>query len=128
MDNRKRDIYFDQLRGIAIVAVVLIHTTGTMSLFTKDNWNFQFLFGFRQILNFAVALFIFLSGYFLSQKNIKNNKDYFVFLNKQLPKVLLPYLFYTTLIIVFGIFRSRNIDLMNILTKYLTGSARNMSR
>lgn len=123
MDNRKRDIYFDQLRGLAIIAVVLIHTTGTMSLFTKENWNFQFLFGFRQILNFAVALFIFLSGYFLSQKQIKNKKDYFVFLNKQLPKVLLPYFFYTTLIIVLGIFRNRNIDLVNIITKYLTGSA-----
>ncbi len=123
MDNKKRDLYFDQLRGIAIVAVVLIHTTGTMTLFEKDNWNFQFLFDFRQILNFAVALFVFLSGYFLSQKKINNKKDYFVFLKKQLPKVLLPYLFYTTLLLVFGIFRNRNIDLINIITTYLTGSA-----
>lgn len=74
MTNIKRDLYFDQLRGIAIIPVVLIHTTGTMASFNENSWNFNFLFTLRQILNFAVALFIFISGYFLSKKSIQSKK------------------------------------------------------
>lgn len=62
-----RDNSFDALRGIAILCVVAIH-----AIILPDNvpakgfeavnfWAFVF---FRQMLNFAVPAFLFISGYF----------------------------------------------------------------
>lgn len=56
-----RNLYFDFLRGVAIIMVIGIHC------YTIDN-NILF----RQVLNAAVPLFIAVSGFFLSQKVIKD--------------------------------------------------------
>lgn len=79
---KERVVYFDFLRGLAIMMVVGIHTytLGEDSTLV------------RQLLNTAVPLFIAISGYFLSQKKMENKEDYLLFLKKQLPKVYLPVL------------------------------------
>ncbi len=65
------------LRGISIIAVVLIHTDveGLVAIFT------------RPFINFCVATFIFLSGY-LTSLNIPNVKSFF---KKRLLKMIVPY-------------------------------------
>lgn len=63
-----RNLYFDFLRGVAIIMVIGIHC------YTIDN-NILF----RQVLNAAVPLFIAVSGFFLSQKVIKDRDQYVVF-------------------------------------------------
>lgn len=65
------------LRGLAIIAVVFIHTNigGFAGVVT------------RPFLNFAVAMFIFLSGY-LTKLNIPDTKSFY---KKRLIKILVPY-------------------------------------
>lgn len=84
MNNR--NTYFDFLRAIAIIMVVIIHThqIGDSVIL-------------RQLVNAAVPIFIAISGFFVSKKTIENKSQYVVFLRRQIPKVyvmiLMPYLY-----------------------------------
>ena len=62
--QKDRDTSFDAFRGIAIIAVTAIHAID--SDFSRRHsltgeWNFFFLVTYRQLLNFAVSVFIFIS-------------------------------------------------------------------
>src|SRR5882757_1298693 len=87
--------YFDFLRGIAILGVIAIHSTGQSVNFTPDNFNFHFTLFWRQLINFSVPLFLAISGYFIAKKNINNSSEYFIFLKKQIPKIYIPCLFWS---------------------------------
>lgn len=84
----KRNVYFDFLRGIAIIMVVFIHC------FPTDTFSNYQLF-FRQILNTAVPLFLACSAFFIGKKHIDNRKKYVVFIQKQIPKIYIPMLFWS---------------------------------
>lgn len=71
------------LRGLAIIAVVLIHTCpGGM-------WQVIC----RPFLNFAVAMFLFLSGYLTKSEN-DNWADFF---KKRIMRVIIPYIIWTVI-------------------------------
>lgn len=89
-----RNLYFDFLRGVAIIIVIGIHC------YTIDN-NILF----RQVLNAAVPLFIAVSGFFLSQKVIKDRDQYVVFWRKQIPKVYVPTLFWSLPLLILAVYR-----------------------
>lgn len=99
--------YFDILRGIAIIGVVLIHSLAILYTADQDSSLFLGAAVFRQMLNFSVPLFIFISGYFLYGKNLGTKDLYFSFVRKQCSKVLIPLtvwsLFYLLLQAVEGI-------------------------
>jgi len=59
MDRRS---YWQGIRGISILAVVMIHALGGFDYSTGYGTEFIIL---RQIINFAVATFVFMSGYFV---------------------------------------------------------------
>lgn len=88
----ERISYFDILRAIAIVGVVAIHASGTGLQFDADSINFHFTFLWRNLLNFAVPLFLAISGFFLVRKRFAGLSDYAAFLKKQLPRVYIPVL------------------------------------
>lgn len=71
--------YFDFLRGIAIVMVVLIHCTGIINF---EGANNIMTMAFRECLNCAVPIFIAISGYFMCLKPVDNPKDYLSFIKK----------------------------------------------
>jgi probable poly-beta-1,6-N-acetyl-D-glucosamine export protein len=124
MEKGMRDHYFDQLRGLAMILVVLGHTNSeAITCFEEQSFNFLFLFSLVPMLVFCNALFVFISGYFLSQKTITTLSDYTHFLKKHSTKILIPYLFYTTLLILSGIFLHHHYSTEEIISKYLTGSA-----
>jgi surface polysaccharide O-acyltransferase-like enzyme len=87
----KRIEYFDLLRGLAIIAVVAIHSTGSGLQFEANSFNFNFTVLWRNSLNFSVPLFIAISGYFLANKKIINFNEYLLFLKKQIPRVYIPF-------------------------------------
>ena len=60
--KEKRE-YWQSIRGICILAVVLIHSLGGFDYSTGYNTTFVIL---RQIINFAVATFVFMAGYFVN--------------------------------------------------------------
>jgi probable poly-beta-1,6-N-acetyl-D-glucosamine export protein len=114
----KRDESFDFFRGITIIAVVAIHVN---SVFSSYNSNVLLLY--RQSLNFAVPVFLFISGYFLSNKKIDSFEEYKRFLTHRLSRVLIPYLFWSILILSSGIIISHDFNIKRIVFKLLTGGA-----
>lgn len=78
-----KNIRIQALRGVAIIAVVMIHTCpGGMS---------QVIF--RPFINFAVALFIFLSGYLTTI----DNPDWKSICCKRIGRVIIPYTIWTVI-------------------------------
>lgn len=88
------------LRGIAIIAVVMIHTapSGMKEVFL------------RPFINFAVPLFIFLSGY-LTKLEIKSFGPFY---KKRLSKVLIPYCIWSIVFTV--VLGNYNDFIVNFLT------------
>lgn len=68
-------------RALAIIAVVMIHTTpeGACQIYIKP------------FINFAVAIFLFLSGYLTSAKS----DNWMMFYRKRIIRVIIPYLIWT---------------------------------
>ena len=67
--EKQRNPYFDALRGVAILMVVAIHTyNGATSLAEPAGCMAAAV---RQLFNCAVPIFLAISGYFLSRKNMK---------------------------------------------------------
>lgn len=60
--KEKRE-YWQSIRGICILAVVLIHSLGGFNYSTGYGTEFVVL---RKIINFAVATFVFMAGYFVN--------------------------------------------------------------
>ena len=79
MNNRDIQIF----RAIAVIAVVMIHTTpaGQWQVFCKP------------IINFAVATFIFLSGYLTNT----DNDNWLKFYVRRITRVLVPYIIWTVI-------------------------------
>jgi len=116
--QKDRDLSFDAFRGVAIIAVVAIHSWRCP---TTGWWNPFFIVTYRQLLNFAVPVFVFISGYWLSKKQIKSLHDYKTFLIRRLSRVLIPYLFWSLVLIGYEAAKTHDVDVYRIILKLLTG-------
>jgi len=89
-----RIIYIDILRGLAMVAMISIHTNA----YFLSNKVAGFLWDLGQ---FAVPLFIFCSGYLFFKKDF-HIKHYWHYVNKRFQRFLIPYyvflIFYISLV------------------------------
>ena len=100
---KKRIFYLDQLRALAIIAVVLVHISLVYLVSSRIdihslNWlvsNF-----FYSICRFCVPIFLMISGILLL------NKDYTYenFIKRRYTRVILPYLFWGVITIIFSLF------------------------
>ncbi|HIJ71375.1 MAG TPA: acyltransferase [Planctomycetes bacterium] len=112
---KDREPSFDALRGIAIIAVVAIHTIP---------WRYYqdyAVLSYRQLLNFAVPAFLFISGYWLSKKPVQSFNDYKYFLKKRLLRIFIPYLFWSLIFLTNEAVKLHNIDFLQSIFKLLTG-------
>lgn len=77
--ERKRE-YWQTIRGVCILAVVLIHALGGFNYAHDYDTEFVIL---RQIINFAVAIFVFMAGYFVSVDKMSaedfDNKEWLIY-------------------------------------------------
>lgn len=87
-----RNAYIDTLRGVAIFGVVMIHFGGSFCS-TQNAWTPSFYLGliFGQVFNFAVPLFIFLSGV-LAGGSSKAPAPLGEYYRSRLVRIGLPYL------------------------------------
>jgi surface polysaccharide O-acyltransferase-like enzyme len=109
----------DCLRGIAILAVLLIHTT-TRTL-EASNFNlvgFSFTLFLNQIARFAVPMFFIISGFVLEISD-HGDLSYWSFIKKRFSKVFIPYVFWS-LIYYFLVYNSNHDNLFKV---FLTGNA-----
>lgn len=74
--------YFQIIRAICILAVILIHTLYFTNI-SIYNYNNIII---RRIINFAVGTFIFLAGYFV---HVENKKEFY---KKKIKRILIPLL------------------------------------
>ena len=65
--------YWQSIRGICILAVVLIHSLAGFDY--SINHTFE-LIVFRQVITFAVAIFMFMAGYFVNTDRMKHREKY----------------------------------------------------
>ena len=76
MKNRK----IQMIRGLCIAAVVLIHSGSgaDMQYVPGQEWQFWYWILLRQVINFAVGTFFFLSGYLVNQEKVKQAPIQFI--------------------------------------------------
>jgi surface polysaccharide O-acyltransferase-like enzyme len=113
-----RDLSFDAFRGLAIIAVVAIH--GIYLGGSPNNPGFIY---YRQLLNFAVPVFFFMSGYWSSKEQITSLKGYETFLTRRLPRILVPYLFWSLVLIGYSAIRTGEVSGYRMIFKLSTGGA-----
>lgn len=84
--------YWDNWKGIAIIAVIAIHASSGTATFEKGSFNWLFGITLRQFIDFAVPFFLAMSGYFSlkgsSERPITYYKERFI-------RIIIPYLVWT---------------------------------
>ncbi len=116
--RENRDLSFDAFRGLAIIAVVATHAI----YFGGSRHSDGFVY-YRQLLNFCVPAFFFISGYWASRKQIERLTEYKAFLWRRLSRVLFPYLFWSFVVIGCSVAKTRNFDGSQMFYMLLTGGA-----
>lgn len=93
--------YWDSWKGIAILAVILIHASGHTGKFAVNSFNWEFGLILRQFVNIAVPMFFAMAGYF-AINNKKNNKykNVLGFYKSRFLRVFSPYIFWTFVFLV----------------------------
>src|SRR3989338_5965868 len=98
---KSRDFAVDFVRLIAILGVVVIHTS---TFFTGKSQPFSFDFYFLHIINqfmrFSVPAFFAISGYLLAT-HYSDMKSPLLFYKKRIYKILIPYLSCSTVYFLF---------------------------
>lgn len=90
---KERITYFDFLRGVAILMVIGIHSYYVVPF---DSLGNMLRNSMREMINCAVPLFLAISGYFIGKKQINTIYDYYAFIKKQVPRVYIPLLLWST--------------------------------
>lgn len=97
MEQRYRT--FDYLRGLSILAVVLIHLTVPTAIAEETGGIIL-----NQITRFGVPVFVFLSGWGLTiAESYERSASYLSFLKKRLSKVLPAYLVWNIIYVLYGV-------------------------
>ncbi len=91
--------YWDTWKGICIIAVIAIHASSSTSFFPENSFNWNFGFFLRQLINFPIAIFLFVSGYFAANYSFDSWKDYINFWGTRLLKIIPPYIFWSLIYI-----------------------------
>lgn len=92
---KKRLPELDDLRGISIIVMILIHTNVN---FFSNKWAYNT----REISQFAVIAFLFCSSYLALLKPLPTVSEFFPYIAKRLKRLLIPFLIFFTIYILFS--------------------------
>ena len=118
--NSKRIFYFDGLRAIAILCVVLLHVTGHLGEMMHFNVSTICSFaGFYELfaINFfkiGVALFLMISGALL----LGRDWDVKSFFSKRIPRIVKPFIFWSLIFSIILILASYFVPSINFVDKF----------
>lgn len=86
-----RNAYYDYVRAVAILFVIAIHLFNRIPIEEHDGGGREILISaWRVLISCAVPLFLALSGFFMSRKEVRTRSEYFSFIRKQIPRVYIP--------------------------------------
>jgi len=109
----------DCIRGIAILAVILIHTTTrTLEAGGFDIVGFPFTLFLNQIARFAVPIFFIISGFVLEISS-GEEMSYWSYVKRRFSKIFIPYVFWS-LIYYYLVYNNNHDSLFEV---FLTGNA-----
>ena len=106
-EKNKRIIQLDIIRTIAILCVVLCHSTENIYSLTRSGYDALsiqsrfFMFSMFTLGRVGVPLFLFITGVLLLKKEINTDNDIFSFYKKNLLPLLITYLIW---IIIYNIY------------------------
>lgn len=99
--EKKRIFYYDILRALAIVGIITCHMTTSFMVNINNIHGMDriFILFFNSLRQFAIPLFVMISGALLI------NKDYSigVFIKKKFNRIFIPYIFWVVVLILFSI-------------------------
>lgn len=84
--------FVQSLKGLCIIFVVMIH----LPWGTAGDWSAWIWIGVRQIINFAVAIFFFLSAYYSKTFNGSDDGSIRHYYAKRMTRLLVPYVIWTS--------------------------------
>lgn len=96
--SKRRIPFFDVLKGVAILAVIIIHASLFLGTFTEQ-FSLSFLEGnehIARLFRFAIPFFLISSGALLTLANLKRDTLRKFYLNRFL-KILVPYAIFSSL-------------------------------
>ncbi len=106
--------YWQAVRGVCILAVIMIHCPVGQNGLDQIVW-----LALRQLINFPVAIFIFMAGYFIKPEKV--NADYII--NRGGGRLLLPFLLWDVIYTVKNVLFGDNVEWKSVLFDFLTGRA-----
>jgi len=112
--EKKRIPFFDIAKGIAILAVVVIHIIWLFIINKEILEYHRILFHINNFLRFCIPFFFIISGILLPNK-IPSLKNYF---SKKITRLLIPY---TLCVLFLGIFHAQGT--LEIFQNFFTGKA-----
>ncbi|MGM0629397.1 MAG: acyltransferase family protein, partial [Patescibacteria group bacterium] len=88
--------FFDFSKGIAILAVIIIHTVFIMNAFSEDLsvYSLQWNEGINRVMRFAIPVFFISSGalLFLTGLDKESLKDFYL---PKIKRIFIPYVFFS---------------------------------
>jgi len=104
---KSKDTYWQTIRGICIIAVILGHSRGGWNYEqwqyndTVTSFNYQYWIVFYQIIKCVVGVFIMITGYFINQQFANTNPLQFYI--SKIKRLVVPFLIWSTAYTVYAI-------------------------
>lgn len=108
--------YYQMIRGICIIAVIIIHLLSRQDNETINDFNIIL----RTLVNFCVGVFVFLSGYFVNTEKVKNDKIKWMI--GRFKRVGIPFLIFSTIAATILMIKNGN-SIMGYVIDIIIGSA-----
>ncbi|MBQ8539074.1 MAG: acyltransferase [Ruminococcus sp.] len=118
--SKVRDSYFQMWRGICIVIVVLMHCF--YPPFQTGTFDGMFFFLEINSINFPVAVFFVLSGYFVKESSFSSDRLKSTLISR-IKKLIVPYFIYTVLYMGFAFVLGREFTISYVLRSMFLGQA-----
>lgn len=114
MDKRESDFWWS-IKGICIIAVICIH------MFLNRNVTGEVVW-IRQIVNFPVALFVFMAGYFVKTERVE--QDCAGWLKKRLLRIAGPYFLCSAGYLLYAcLVKKANMNYKGVIASLLLGTS-----
>ncbi|MEQ8235512.1 MAG: acyltransferase [Syntrophomonadaceae bacterium] len=121
--RKNREQFWQAIRGICIISVVLIHCRLGADFKDAGVWSFNYHYWLilRQFVDFPVAFFMFLAGYFINIKGASAQP--WQFISGRAQRIVIPYLVWSVFYLVLQINLGNIMSFKTIAYKLATGDA-----
>jgi len=120
---KNREQFWQAMRGICIISVVLIHCRMGTDFKDAGPWSFNYHYWLilRQFVDFPVAFFMFMAGYFINIKGVSAQPGQFI--SQRAKRIMIPYLVWSVFYLVLQIQLGNSMSIRTIAYKLATGDA-----